>query len=127
MPGRYRLLTDDQVKNDPQLEPVRLLITEGKVPSVAEATSAEEPGRAAIVVRLLPTTSPNCHTPCITIPIAEKGQVDFRVEVAGVIFGEPIDKPQGGGSLEIGSDGLSAIYQFVRYDAVPRFEIFFPK
>jgi hypothetical protein len=70
---------------------------------------------------------PNRHTACIAIPIAEKGQVEFRVEVAEVIFGEPIDKPQGGGSLEIGLDGLSAIYQFVRYDAVPRFEIFFPK
>jgi hypothetical protein len=56
MPGRYRLLTDDQVKNDPRLEPVRLLITEGKVPTVAEATCAEEPERAATVVRLLPTT-----------------------------------------------------------------------
>jgi hypothetical protein len=56
MPGRYRLLTDDQVKNDPELEPVRLLITEGKVPAMADPTSAEPHERAARVARLLPTT-----------------------------------------------------------------------
>jgi len=70
---------------------------------------------------------PNRNTTCIAVPIAEKDQAKFNVEVAGVVFGEPIDKPQGVSGFELGLDGLSAIYQFVRYDAVPRFEIFFPK
>jgi hypothetical protein len=55
-PGRYRLLTDEQVQSDPHLEPVRSLILEGKSPVPTEPTLAEEPTRAAIVARLLPTT-----------------------------------------------------------------------
>ncbi len=54
--GRYRLLADEQVQGDPQLEPIRLLILEGKSASVSDPTSAEEPRRAAIVARLVPTT-----------------------------------------------------------------------
>lgn len=68
---------------------------------------------------------PNRNTTCIAVPISEKNQVDFGVEVAGVIFGGPIEKPGTDSDFEIGLDGLDAIYQFVRYDAVPRFEPFF--
>jgi len=53
--GRYRLLSDEQVQSDPQLEPVRSLILEGKSTAAAEPTHAEEPSRAAIVARLAPT------------------------------------------------------------------------
>ncbi|SRR5713101_794442 len=55
-PGRYRLLTNEQVQNDQQLEPVRSLILEGKSTPATEPTCSEEPTRAAIVARLLPTT-----------------------------------------------------------------------
>jgi hypothetical protein len=54
-PGRYRILLDEQVQNDPKLEPIRLLILEGKpalnvAPSFAVDFSAE-----AIVAKLVPT------------------------------------------------------------------------
>jgi hypothetical protein len=52
-PGRYRLLSDEQVQNDSQLEPLRSLILEQR--SVAtDPTSAEAPERAAMVARLAP-------------------------------------------------------------------------
>jgi hypothetical protein len=53
-PGRFRLLSDDQVKSDPQLEPVRSLIVDGKSAVAAEPTCSEEPTDAAIVARLVP-------------------------------------------------------------------------
>jgi hypothetical protein len=55
MPGRYRLLSDEQVQGNSLLEPVRLLILEGKSVAVLNATYADEPSRAAIVARLAPT------------------------------------------------------------------------
>lgn len=67
------------------------------------------------------------HTTEIVVPLSEKDQVEFHVDVTGVVFGEAIDVTDGATDFEIGLDGLSAIYQFIRYDAVPRFEIFFPK
>jgi len=54
-PGRYRLLSDEQVQNDPQLEPVRSLLLGGRSVAFAEATSAEDSSRAAIVARLVKT------------------------------------------------------------------------
>jgi hypothetical protein len=57
--GRFRLLSDEEVKNDPQLGPVRSLISEGASAITDEHTSeptfSEEVGRAALVARLLPT------------------------------------------------------------------------
>lgn len=53
--GRYRLLSDQQVQEDPQLETVRLLLLEGRSTTVA-ATSTEDPRRALVVVQLLPVT-----------------------------------------------------------------------
>lgn len=55
-PGRYRLLTDEHVQSDQQLEPVRSLVLEGKSSMATEPTCAEETKRAAIVARLVPTT-----------------------------------------------------------------------
>jgi hypothetical protein len=52
--GRYRLLSDEQVQNDPLLEPVRLLVLEGKSTAEVAPTFAEDTKRAAIVARLLP-------------------------------------------------------------------------
>jgi hypothetical protein len=53
--GRLRLLSDDQVQRDPLLEPVRLLVLEGRPAALTEVTFTEEPKRAALVARLLPT------------------------------------------------------------------------
>ncbi|HEX7425033.1 MAG TPA: hypothetical protein VF311_14270 [Terriglobales bacterium] len=53
-PGRYRLLSDEQVQNDPQLEPVRLLILEGKPAVVSEPTYSKDLNDEAIVARLVP-------------------------------------------------------------------------
>ncbi len=52
--GRYRLLSDEQVQSDPHLEPIRLLIVEGKSVAVTEPTHAEEPRHVAMVARLVP-------------------------------------------------------------------------
>ena len=54
--GRYRVLSDQQVQSDPQLEPVRSMILEGKSAAPTEPALAEEPRRASIVARLVPTT-----------------------------------------------------------------------
>jgi len=65
------------------------------------------------------------HTVEIAVPLSEKSQVEFKVDVTDVVFGEPIDKTDGASTFEITIDELSEIYQFVRYDAVPKFERFF--
>lgn len=52
--GRYRLLSDEQVQGDPRLEPVRLLILEGKPIAVSEPTYARDLRDDAIVARLVP-------------------------------------------------------------------------
>jgi hypothetical protein len=53
-PGRYRLLSDDQVQSDPQLEPIRQLILEGASSAMTEPTRSGEPEEAAMVARLVP-------------------------------------------------------------------------
>ncbi|SRR6266705_4048556 len=52
--GRYRLLSDEQVMGDPELEPVRQLILEGKSAAVAAPTSIADPYDSALVARLTP-------------------------------------------------------------------------
>jgi hypothetical protein len=51
--GRFRLLSDEQVQNDPLLEPVRSLVFDGKPEVTAEPTHADDPKSALIVARLL--------------------------------------------------------------------------
>jgi len=53
--GRYRLLSDEQVQSDPQLEPVRSVILDWKSVVPTEPTYGEEAKGAAIIARLLPT------------------------------------------------------------------------
>ncbi|HEU5414389.1 MAG TPA: hypothetical protein VFW31_11560 [Candidatus Angelobacter sp.] len=53
--GRYRLLTDDEVKSNPDLEPVRDLVLRGQVIGRGDLITAEEPKRAAMAAKLLPT------------------------------------------------------------------------
>jgi len=54
--SRYRLLSDEEVQSDPQLEAVRSLVLEGKSAAVTEPTFAEESRRAAIVATLVQAT-----------------------------------------------------------------------
>jgi len=54
-PGRYSLLSDQNLKDDAHLESVRDLLVEGEVPA-AEPTQAEGISKAAIVARLARTT-----------------------------------------------------------------------
>jgi hypothetical protein len=56
VPGRYRLLSDEQVESDPILEPVRSLILDENLISATEPTRAEDLRRAAIVARLVQAT-----------------------------------------------------------------------
>jgi hypothetical protein len=53
-PGRFRLLSDEEVTRDPQLEPIRSLALEGKSAVGNEPTRAEELKLAAMVARLVP-------------------------------------------------------------------------
>lgn len=52
--GRYRLLSDEQAQDDPQLEPVRLLVLEGKPATSAGPMHASSSTSATIVARLIP-------------------------------------------------------------------------
>lgn len=53
-PGRYRLLSDEQIQNNPRLDCVRSLILEGKPAIETELTYAEQTHDEAIVARLVP-------------------------------------------------------------------------
>jgi len=70
-PGRYRLLSDEDVQNDPQLEPVRVLILQEKPVVATEASYAENSRDAAIVARLIPITI-RFHKGSWRIPFAEE-------------------------------------------------------
>ena len=52
--GRYRLLSGEQVQGDHRLEPIRLLILEGKAALVSDPTCAKDLKDEAIVARLVP-------------------------------------------------------------------------
>jgi hypothetical protein len=54
-PGRYRILLDEQVQNDSKLEPIRLLILEGKPVLEANPSFAVDAVAEAIVAKLVPT------------------------------------------------------------------------
>jgi hypothetical protein len=52
--GRYRLLSNQQVQSDPQLEAIHAHVTGKKSLAGDEPTSAQEATKAAMVVRLIP-------------------------------------------------------------------------
>lgn len=52
--GRYRLLTDDEVRSDPDLEPVRDLVLRGEITVQTDLMIAEQPRHAAVAAKLLP-------------------------------------------------------------------------
>jgi hypothetical protein len=51
--GRYRLLSDEDVQGNVQLESVRSLILERKSGEILEPTQVHEPNRAALITRLI--------------------------------------------------------------------------
>jgi hypothetical protein len=55
-PGRYRLLSDEDVENDPQLESVRLLILQEKSAVPTQPSYVKNMRDAAVVARLIPIT-----------------------------------------------------------------------
>lgn len=61
----------------------------------------------------------------ISIPLAEKAKLHIEVTCPGVVFGEPIDSTDAVSDFEISIEGLERIYDFIRNDVVPRFEMFF--
>jgi hypothetical protein len=71
-PGRYRLLSDEDVQNDPHLDPVRLMINQERQQLIATTASHVEHSRdAAIVARLFPITV-KFHAGNWRIPFAEE-------------------------------------------------------
>ena len=96
-PGRYRLLSDAQVQGDAQLEPVRMLILEGKPAILMEPTYAEDPKRASLAAKLVPVqisppgpawrisfpkafdafTPPDCDRKAFSIILSLEGYVEI--------------------------------------------------
>lgn len=66
------------------------------------------------------------HAMIVSVPLAEKAELQLNVDVPGIVFGEPIDRTDGTSDFEIDLEGLSAVYDFVRNEVVPRFAGFFP-
>jgi hypothetical protein len=70
-PGRHRLLSEEDVQNDPKLNPIRLLVTQETL-SIATAASFAEPlNDAASVARLFPITM-KFHTAGWRIPFEDE-------------------------------------------------------
>lgn len=65
------------------------------------------------------------HTIVISVPIAEKDNLQLNIDVPGVVFGEPIETTDAVSDFEITLDRLGEIYYLVRYDVVPKFAGFF--
>jgi hypothetical protein len=55
-PGRIRLLSEEQVRSDPQLEPICELLLEGTPAAICEPSSEKPLQRAAVVARLVPVS-----------------------------------------------------------------------
>jgi len=55
-PGRYRLLSDEEVQGNSHLQPVRMVVLDGKVETTTEPTYREALKDAALVARLVPVT-----------------------------------------------------------------------
>jgi hypothetical protein len=61
----------------------------------------------------------------ICVPLADKAKFHLDVNCPGIVFGEPIDVTDAVSGFEISINELERIYDFVRNDAVPRFDRFF--
>jgi hypothetical protein len=67
------------------------------------------------------------HGILVSIPLADKDKLKLKIEVPDIPFGVPIDATDAVPDFEVGLDRLRKIYEFVRYEVVPKFESFFPK
>jgi hypothetical protein len=61
----------------------------------------------------------------IEVPLAERENVQFQPGIPRIVFGEPIEATDRTPDFEITLDEVDSIYEFIRYDLVPRFEKFF--
>jgi hypothetical protein len=61
----------------------------------------------------------------ISVPLADKAKFHIEIECPSIVFGDPIIRTNEIGDFEIGLEGLDRIYDFIRNDAVPRFQCFF--
>ncbi len=68
VPGRFRLLSDSAVEQDPRLREVRSSIVDGPVETDVPATAFEPNERAAIIGRLIPTTLAPGKSCRLTLP-----------------------------------------------------------
>ncbi len=59
----------------------------------------------------------------VTCALSDKGNFQFKPGAPVVVFGDPV----GVNPLVVSLERMGEIYKFIRYDVVPRFEIFFPK
>lgn len=65
------------------------------------------------------------HAIEISVPLAEKEQLQLDVMYSGVVFGEPIDAIDGTSDFEIGIDRFEEIYNFIGNEVVPKFKSLF--
>jgi hypothetical protein len=70
-PGRHRLLSDEDVQNDAQLDPIRLLIIHEHMRTGTAASYSERSNHAAVAATLFPTTM-KLHTGGWRIPLADE-------------------------------------------------------
>lgn len=88
-PGRHRLLSDEEVRNDPQLEPVCLLILQEKSAIATEPSHAERFTHSAIVARLIPITI-SAHQGSWRIPFPKEfktlAPIDSNPNALSILF-----------------------------------------
>jgi hypothetical protein len=88
-PGRFRLLQDSEVAEDPQLSEIRELLNEGKVGLKRDLTEAVADEEAAMVARLLRVTiAPNLKVWRLRLPkiFAELAAGGRDVKKVSVMF-----------------------------------------
>lgn len=62
----------------------------------------------------------------VEVPLSEKENIQFKPGLPQIVFGEPIEATDAPSNFEITFAELGTIYDFLRHDAVPQFERFFP-
>ncbi len=88
-PGQYRLLSDDQVGSDPQLESLRSIMDEEWSKPSAAATYAQPPEMTAMVARLVRVeiaTSKSCRRLSLPIEFAPFVPADCEKRALTVVL-----------------------------------------
>jgi hypothetical protein len=87
--GRHRLLSDEQVQSDPQLEPVRLLVLQQTSGATAQPSYTMRLRDAAIVARLVPITA-KLHQGSWRVPFPKEFEAlaptDVNPSVLSILF-----------------------------------------